>query len=56
MIATFGRLLLRDLRLALRQGVDAVMAVAFFVIAVALFPTRQANTTLINCCPMSATK
>jgi heme exporter protein B len=38
MIATFGRLLLRDLRLALRQGVDAVMAVAFFVIAVALFP------------------
>lgn len=38
MIATFGRLILRDLHLALRQGVDAVMAVAFFVIAVALFP------------------
>ena len=38
MIRTFGRLLLRDLRLALRQGVDAVMAVAFSVIAVALFP------------------
>jgi heme exporter protein B len=38
MIATLGRLILRDLRLALRQGMDAVMAVAFFVIAVALFP------------------
>lgn len=38
MTATLGRLILRDLRLALRQGVDAVMAVAFFVIAVALFP------------------
>jgi len=38
MTATLWRLLLRDLRLALRQGVDAVMAVAFFVIAVALFP------------------
>ena len=28
----------RDLRLALRQGVDAAMAVLFFVVAVALFP------------------
>lgn len=38
MTAMLGQLLLRDLRLALRQGVDAVMAVVFFVIAVALFP------------------
>ncbi len=38
MTATLGQLILRDLRLSLRQGVDAVMAVAFFVIAVALFP------------------
>jgi heme exporter protein B len=28
----------RDLRLALRQGVDSVMVVAFFVLAVVLFP------------------
>jgi len=38
MTGTLGQLILRDLRLSLRQGVDAVMAVAFFVIAVALFP------------------
>jgi len=31
-------LLRRDLRLAARQGVDSVMALAFFVIAVVLFP------------------
>src|SRR5215475_6561739 len=31
-------LVARDLRLALRQGADAAMAVLFFVIAVALFP------------------
>jgi heme exporter protein B len=31
-------ILARDLRLALRQGLDAVMAVTFFIIAVALFP------------------
>jgi heme exporter protein B len=34
----FSALLARDLRLALRQGVDAAMAVLFFVVAVALFP------------------
>lgn len=38
MIATFKQILMRDLRLALRQGLDAVMAVTFFVIAAALFP------------------
>ena len=38
MIAAFRHILMRDLRLAHRQGVDAVMAVAFFVIAGALFP------------------
>ena len=38
MIAAFNRLLLRDLRLSLRQGVDAVMVVMFFVITVTLFP------------------
>jgi len=31
-------LVARDLRLALRQGADAAMAVLFFVVAVALFP------------------
>ena len=34
----FRALVARDLRLALRQGVDAAMAVLFFVVAVALFP------------------
>src|SRR5690606_39243689 len=31
-------ILVRDLRLALRQGSDAVMVVGFFVVTVALFP------------------
>lgn len=34
----FAILLKRDVRLALRQGMDSFMAVMFFVIAVALFP------------------
>lgn len=34
----FGTMLMRDLRLAFRQGMDAFMAVVFFVIAGALFP------------------
>jgi heme exporter protein B len=34
----FRHMLLRDLRLAFRQGVDAFMAVTFFIIAGALFP------------------
>jgi heme exporter protein B len=34
----FAGLLRRDLRLALRHGSDTVMVLAFFVIAVALFP------------------
>ena len=34
----FAAMLGRDLRLALRQGVDAAMAVLFFVVAVSLFP------------------
>jgi heme exporter protein B len=34
----FLHMLLRDLRLAFRQGMDAFMAVTFFVIAGALFP------------------
>jgi heme exporter protein B len=34
----FRQILLRDLRLAFRQGMDAFMAVTFFVIAGALFP------------------
>ncbi len=33
-----AHLLRRDLRLALRQGMDSLMVVAFFVIAVVLFP------------------
>ncbi|MGQ0676945.1 MAG: heme exporter protein CcmB [Rhodospirillales bacterium] len=37
-MTAFLALLARDLRLALRQGVDAAMAVLFFVVAVALFP------------------
>lgn len=34
----FRHMLLRDLRLAFRQGMDAFMAVTFFIIAGALFP------------------
>ena len=34
----FAHLLDRDLRLALRQGMDSLMVVMFFVIAVVLFP------------------
>lgn len=34
----FVRIVRRDLRLALRQGMDSLMVVAFFVIAVVLFP------------------
>lgn len=37
-MTAFRHMLVRDLRLALRQGLDATMAVAFFVIAGALFP------------------
>lgn len=38
MTGGFNHVLVRDLRLALRQGMDAFMAVAFFIIAGALFP------------------
>lgn len=38
MTAALRQILLRDLRLGLRQGADAFMAVAFFAIAGALFP------------------
>jgi heme exporter protein B len=34
----FGLLVLRDLRLALRQGGDAAMVVGFFVLTIILFP------------------
>lgn len=34
----FARLVVRDLRLALRQGSDATIAVMFFVLCVVLFP------------------
>ena len=34
----FTHILMRDLRLAQRQGMDSIMAVMFFVIAVVLFP------------------
>ena len=34
----FKTILVRDLRLAFRQGADAAMVVAFFIIAVVLFP------------------
>ncbi len=34
----FRAILVRDLRLALRQGMDSIMVVVFFVIAVVLFP------------------
>lgn len=37
-MTAFASLVGRDLRLALRQGVDAAMTVLFFVVAVALFP------------------
>lgn len=37
-MSAFLTLLGRDLRLALRQGSDAAMVIAFFVIAIALFP------------------
>jgi heme exporter protein B len=37
-MSTFRLLVLRDLRLALRQGGDAAMVVAFFVLTVILFP------------------
>ena len=37
-MTAFAALIGRDLRLAVRQGVDAAMAVLFFVLAVALFP------------------
>lgn len=38
MIRAFLALYARDLRLALRQGADAAMALAFFLIAASLFP------------------
>ena len=38
MIAAMGQILLRDLRISLRQGSDIVVVVMFFVITVALFP------------------
>ena len=37
-MSRFAAILGRDLRLALRQGVDSLMVVAFFVLAVVLFP------------------
>lgn len=37
-MSRFVAIVRRDLRLALRQGMDSVMVVAFFVIAVVLFP------------------
>jgi len=37
-VSGFGRLVQRDLRLALRQGGDAAMVVGFFVLAAILFP------------------
>lgn len=37
-MSAFRRLVARDLRLALRQGGDAAMVVAFFVLTVILFP------------------
>jgi heme exporter protein B len=37
-VKAFNAIVARDLRLALRQGADAAMAVLFFVLAVALFP------------------
>jgi heme exporter protein B len=37
-VSAFRRLVLRDLRLAWRQGVDAATVLAFFLVAVTLFP------------------
>jgi heme exporter protein B len=37
-VSAFGAIVARDLRLALRQGGDGVMAVMFFVLASILFP------------------
>lgn len=37
-MTAFWRLIARDLRLALRQGLDTMTAVVFFVLAVVLFP------------------
>jgi len=37
-VSAFAALVARDLRLALRQGSDAALVVAFFVLAVVLFP------------------
>ncbi|WP_041794861.1 heme exporter protein CcmB [Pararhodospirillum photometricum] len=37
-MGVFGTVLARDLRLALRQGTDSLMVVAFFVVTVVLFP------------------
>ncbi len=37
-MSRFGHLIVRDLRLALRQGSDATIAVMFFVLCVVLFP------------------
>jgi heme exporter protein B len=38
MLTTFLDVVRRDLRLALRQGTDSIMVVAFFVLTVVLFP------------------
>jgi len=38
MMRIFRHLMMRDLRLALRQGTDVAMVVSFFVITVTLFP------------------
>ncbi len=35
---TFISIVKRDLQLAMRQGMDSVMVVAFFILAVMLFP------------------
>ncbi|HKX09848.1 MAG TPA: heme exporter protein CcmB, partial [Stellaceae bacterium] len=37
-MTAFAALVARDLRLALRQGSDAALVLAFFVLAVVLFP------------------
>lgn len=37
-LSRMGAILRRDLRLALRQGMDSMMVVTFFVLAVVLFP------------------
>ena len=38
MLAAIGAIIGRDLRLALRQGLDSLLAVVFFVLACVLFP------------------